>query len=252
MPSLPSSRSPRSGRPMPRPGTARPGSCCATRSAPSAPCATSARCPCSRPRRRRRWAVAPWPPRSPDAASSAPRWRGTGPPSWRSRPSRASTGPDGDDRRCAASSTPHNGTGLTNRPVLDAAQRTALIARADLAEQSHPDATYRVERPANHDLLDHDLWLVVEDADGDPLLLCVVPTDGPWRCCATSGPWCGARPQRRPLPRHRRPRRRARGTRRALARRHRAPRPADQRVAPLPADDRLPLARIRLRATTPS
>ena len=70
--------------------------------------------------------------------------------------------------------------GLTTRPVLDAAERTALLARADLAEQSHPDATYRVERPANHDLLDHDLWLVVEDADGEPLLLCVVPTDGAW------------------------------------------------------------------------
>jgi hypothetical protein len=42
----------------------------------------------------------------------------------------------------------------------------------------HADPSYRVPEPDNDDLLDHDVWLVVEDRDGTPLLLAVAPHDG--------------------------------------------------------------------------
>ncbi len=70
--------------------------------------------------------------------------------------------------------------GLTTRRVHDPAERASLLARANLAEQTHPDETYRVERPDNRDLLVADLWLAVHGSHDEPLLLAVVPTDGPW------------------------------------------------------------------------
>lgn len=70
--------------------------------------------------------------------------------------------------------------GLATRMVDDHGERLEFLARANRAEQRHPDETYRTERPSNDDLLDHDLWMVVEDRNQEPLLLCVIPTDGAW------------------------------------------------------------------------
>ena len=68
--------------------------------------------------------------------------------------------------------------GTTVRPVDDPAERRALLDAAEEAEQGHVDPEYRVERPDNSDLLDHELWLVAESAAGEPLLLAVAPYDG--------------------------------------------------------------------------
>jgi hypothetical protein len=70
--------------------------------------------------------------------------------------------------------------GITFRPIDDPAERRALLLLADRAERSHPDPRYRIDRPDNEDLLDHDLWLAAFSAQGDPLLLAVTPTDGQW------------------------------------------------------------------------
>lgn len=70
--------------------------------------------------------------------------------------------------------------GLKTRPVTDGQEKRELLALANAAEQAHRDATYRVERPDNDDLFDHDLWLVVEDGEARPVLLAVVPVDGRW------------------------------------------------------------------------
>ena len=67
---------------------------------------------------------------------------------------------------------------LQVRRVEDAAERRALVAAADEAEVNHADPAYRVPEPDNQDLLDHDVWLTVDDADGRPLLLAVTPRDG--------------------------------------------------------------------------
>jgi hypothetical protein len=68
--------------------------------------------------------------------------------------------------------------GLEVRRIDDPAERRALVEAADRAEQSHADPSYRVPTPRNQDLLDHDVWLVVEDSQGGPLLLAVAPYDG--------------------------------------------------------------------------
>jgi hypothetical protein len=68
--------------------------------------------------------------------------------------------------------------GVVVRPVSDPEERERLLKLADDTERTHPDAAYRVADPDNQDLLDHDLWLVADDADGDPLLLSVTPVDG--------------------------------------------------------------------------
>ncbi|GAB3249006.1 hypothetical protein [Nocardioides dilutus] len=68
--------------------------------------------------------------------------------------------------------------GVTCRSVTDADERLRLLALANRAEQNHPDDTHRVATPDNDDLLDHDLWLVAVDGDGEPLLLSVTPVDG--------------------------------------------------------------------------
>ena len=68
--------------------------------------------------------------------------------------------------------------GLEVRRVEDPAERRALVGVASDAEQAHADPTYRVRRPDNDDLLQHDVWLVVEGPEGTPLLLSVAPYDG--------------------------------------------------------------------------
>lgn len=67
--------------------------------------------------------------------------------------------------------------GLKARPVDDPAERRALVEVADHAEQHHVDPSYRVPAPQNDDLLDHDVWLRVDDPQGRPLLLAVAPRD---------------------------------------------------------------------------
>lgn len=68
--------------------------------------------------------------------------------------------------------------GLKVRAVEDAAERRELLGLANRAERSHSDPAYRVPMPRNDDLLDHDVWLTVDDPDGLPLLLVVAPYDG--------------------------------------------------------------------------
>lgn len=68
--------------------------------------------------------------------------------------------------------------GVTWRPVTDPAERRDLVEVANRAERGHVDPEYQVADPRNDDLLDHDLWLVAENAEGTPLLLSVTPVDG--------------------------------------------------------------------------
>jgi hypothetical protein len=62
--------------------------------------------------------------------------------------------------------------------VISTEARRELLALANQHERQHPDLVYRVSEPDNEDLLDHDLWLVARDADGEALLLSVTPIDG--------------------------------------------------------------------------
>jgi hypothetical protein len=68
--------------------------------------------------------------------------------------------------------------GLKVRRIEDEAERRALVEVANHAEQHHVDPSYRVPQPSNGDLLDHDIWLTVDDQEGHPLLLAVAPRDG--------------------------------------------------------------------------
>ena len=68
--------------------------------------------------------------------------------------------------------------GLRVRRIDDDAERRALVGVANQAEQDHVDPSYRVPTPSNDDLLDHEVWLTVEDPEGRPLLLVVAPCDG--------------------------------------------------------------------------
>jgi hypothetical protein len=68
--------------------------------------------------------------------------------------------------------------GLKVRRIDEDAERRALIDVANLAEQHHVDPSYRVPTPRNDDLIDHDVWLTVDDPEGRPLLLAVAPRDG--------------------------------------------------------------------------
>lgn len=68
--------------------------------------------------------------------------------------------------------------GLTVRPVTDQAERQSLVAATHEAERNHPDPAYRVASPSNTDLLDHDLWITVENAEGETLMVGVAPYDG--------------------------------------------------------------------------
>jgi len=68
--------------------------------------------------------------------------------------------------------------GLVVRRIEDPAERRDLVGLANRAEQTHSDPSYRVPTPDNDDLLQHDVWLTVADAEGTPLLLAVAPYDG--------------------------------------------------------------------------
>jgi hypothetical protein len=68
--------------------------------------------------------------------------------------------------------------GLKVRRVEDRDERHALVGAANHAEQTHTDPAYRVPAPVNEDLLEHDVWLTVDDPTGAPLLLAVAPHDG--------------------------------------------------------------------------
>jgi hypothetical protein len=68
--------------------------------------------------------------------------------------------------------------GLEVRRVQGEADRRRLVDVANHAERTHADPAYRVPAPGNDDLLDHDIWLSVDDPEGRPLLLAVAPYDG--------------------------------------------------------------------------
>ncbi len=68
--------------------------------------------------------------------------------------------------------------GLKVRGIDDQNERRALVDVANQAEQAHADPSYRVPTPNNDDLLQHDVWLTVDDANGTALLLAVTPYDG--------------------------------------------------------------------------
>ncbi|GAB3468868.1 hypothetical protein AB1207_21750 [Kineococcus endophyticus] len=70
--------------------------------------------------------------------------------------------------------------GVGWRVVDDPAERRLLVERANAAEQVHADTQYRNAAPDNADLLEHDLWLVATDAEGEPIMLSVTPVDGEW------------------------------------------------------------------------
>jgi hypothetical protein len=68
--------------------------------------------------------------------------------------------------------------GLEVRMIDEESDRRELVRVASHAEQTHVDPSYRVPTPRNDDLLDHDVWLTVDDPAGRPLLLAVAPRDG--------------------------------------------------------------------------
>jgi hypothetical protein len=70
--------------------------------------------------------------------------------------------------------------GVGFRPVDDPAERRVLLERANAAERAHADLRYRNGVPDNSDLLLHDLWLVATDAEGEAIMLSVIPVDGEW------------------------------------------------------------------------
>lgn len=57
-------------------------------------------------------------------------------------------------------------------------ERMGLLERARHRERNHGDPVYRVADPRNDDLLDHDLWVVAQDCNGEPLTLAVIAVDG--------------------------------------------------------------------------
>jgi hypothetical protein len=71
-------------------------------------------------------------------------------------------------------------SGVTCRSIDAQEEREALLELANQAERLHPNPRYRIDRPANADLLQYDLWLGAFSAQGQPLLLSVTPIDGEW------------------------------------------------------------------------
>lgn len=67
--------------------------------------------------------------------------------------------------------------GITWEFVTSRTRRLELVTMADEYERANPDARYRASSPSNDDLLDYDLWMVASSADGEPLLLAVIPID---------------------------------------------------------------------------
>jgi hypothetical protein len=68
--------------------------------------------------------------------------------------------------------------GLKVRRIDEDSERRSLVDVANHAEQNHVDPSYRVPTPRNDDLMEHDVWLTVDDPEGEPLLLVVAPRDG--------------------------------------------------------------------------
>lgn len=62
--------------------------------------------------------------------------------------------------------------------LVQAHERTGLLARANHRDRNHSDERYRDPAPRNEDILRHKLWMVAEDGNGAPLLLAVIPVDG--------------------------------------------------------------------------
>jgi hypothetical protein len=62
--------------------------------------------------------------------------------------------------------------------VNDPEERLGLLKLAADYERIHPDETYRNPNPDISDLLDYRLWLAAYSAEGQPLLLAVMPVDG--------------------------------------------------------------------------
>jgi hypothetical protein len=67
--------------------------------------------------------------------------------------------------------------GLEVRRIDDDVERRRLVEVANHAEKHHVDPSYRVPTPRNDDLVDHDVWITVDDPEGEPLLLVVAPRD---------------------------------------------------------------------------
>ena len=153
-----------------------------------------------------------------------------------------STSSAGAPRRCAARSARRSGAGSRSAGSTMTPSGGPWSSVANHAEQHHVDPSYRVPTPSNDDLLDHDVWLTVDDPDGQPLLLVVAPLRRRVRDAALlPHPRGQRRAQRRPLPREQRAGHRAGAARRALPARHRDAGRADQRAAALPADGGVPV-----------
>lgn len=70
--------------------------------------------------------------------------------------------------------------GVTCRRVDDDAERRELLQLATVAEQVHLDEKYRNQAPDIDYLLSYGLWLAAFDAESNPILLSVTPTDSGW------------------------------------------------------------------------
>ena len=100
--------------------------------------------------------------------------------------------------------------GLVVRRIEDPAERRELVALANSAEQTHVDPSYRVPTPDNDDLLEHDVWLTVDDAEGSAAAAGGGAARRRVRDAALlPHPRRRRRAQRRPLPRQQRAGRRA-------------------------------------------
>lgn len=70
--------------------------------------------------------------------------------------------------------------GVGWRFVTDPDERAALLERADAYERINPDPRYRDASPQNTDLMAIGLWMVATSPTNQPLVLVVIPVDGPW------------------------------------------------------------------------
>jgi hypothetical protein len=70
--------------------------------------------------------------------------------------------------------------GITWRRITEPAEKQALLERARRHEQETAREQYRNPEADNAELVDYDLWLVAEKADGQPVFVTVIPVDGEW------------------------------------------------------------------------
>jgi hypothetical protein len=70
--------------------------------------------------------------------------------------------------------------GITWRRITDPAEKQTLLERARRHEQETAREQYRNPEADNAELVDYDLWLVAEKADGAPVFVTVIPVDGEW------------------------------------------------------------------------